>query len=206
MNTDIRLNKNLVENAFVNLTLAFNQKIANHLNRQVVPTEEGLFGIARVLIKKNPLFSKILDEEKIEAVAWEVIGNATVMQAIVFPEGEDPTQKWYASPGALASEIYEALRIKGETGDLQKAIDWQAAYCRNGETRMEFPHASYTVSRHFAIDIARGEPEPVGEENLVGKSVGFERVRRITGYLVGDLSRFNNGKRKEEHDRVKHGM
>ncbi len=34
----------------------------------------------------------------------------------------------------------------------------------------------------------------------------FERIRRITGYLVGTLDRFNNGKRAEEHDRVKHGI
>ena len=32
----------------------------------------------------------------------------------------------------------------------------------------------------------------------------FERIRRITGYLVGTLDRFNDGKRAEEHDRVKH--
>lgn len=34
----------------------------------------------------------------------------------------------------------------------------------------------------------------------------FERIRRITGYLVGTLDRFNNAKRAEEHDRVKHDM
>ena len=34
--------------------------------------------------------------------------------------------------------------------------------------------------------------------------VPFDRIRRITGYLVGTLDRFNNGKRAEEHDRVKH--
>lgn len=39
---------------------------------------------------------------------------------------------------------------------------------------------------------------------VVGEGVGFERIRRITGYLVGTLDRFNNGKRAEEHDRVKH--
>lgn len=38
-----------------------------------------------------------------------------------------------------------------------------------------------------------------------GEGVLFERVRRITGYLVGTLERFNNAKRAEEHDRVKHG-
>ncbi len=34
--------------------------------------------------------------------------------------------------------------------------------------------------------------------------VKFERIRRITGYLVGTVDRFNNGKRAEEKDRVKH--
>ena len=39
----------------------------------------------------------------------------------------------------------------------------------------------------------------------IGEGVKFERIRRITGYLVGTLDRFNNAKRDEEHDRVKHG-
>ena len=34
----------------------------------------------------------------------------------------------------------------------------------------------------------------------------FERIRRITGYLVGTLDRFNDAKRAEERDRVKHGV
>ena len=34
----------------------------------------------------------------------------------------------------------------------------------------------------------------------------FERIRRITGYLVGTVDRFNNAKRAEEHDRVKHSI
>lgn len=42
------------------------------------------------------------------------------------------------------------------------------------------------------------------EANLVGQGVGFERIRRITGYLVGTLDRFNDAKRSEEHDRIKH--
>ncbi|MBR5288210.1 MAG: anaerobic ribonucleoside triphosphate reductase [Clostridia bacterium] len=34
--------------------------------------------------------------------------------------------------------------------------------------------------------------------------VHFERIRRITGYLVGTMDRWGNAKRAEEHDRVKH--
>ena len=34
----------------------------------------------------------------------------------------------------------------------------------------------------------------------------FDRIRRITGYLVGTLDRFNDAKRAEERDRIKHPM
>ena len=44
-----------------------------------------------------------------------------------------------------------------------------------------------------------------GRREIDGQG-NFERIRRITGYLVGTLDRFNNGKRAEEHDRVKHGV
>ena len=39
----------------------------------------------------------------------------------------------------------------------------------------------------------------------VGEGVKFERIRRITGYLVGTLDRFNNAKKAEVTDRVCHG-
>ena len=39
-----------------------------------------------------------------------------------------------------------------------------------------------------------------------GKGVLFERIRRITGYLVGTLDRWNNAKQAEERDRVKHSI
>lgn len=47
--------------------------------------------------------------------------------------------------------------------------------------------------------------ESVVASKKIGEGVKFERIRRITGYLVGTLDRFNNAKRAEEHDRVKHG-
>ena len=41
-------------------------------------------------------------------------------------------------------------------------------------------------------------------KNEIGRGVGFYRIRRITGYLVGTTARWNNAKRAEERDRVKH--
>ena len=40
--------------------------------------------------------------------------------------------------------------------------------------------------------------------NYQFKIVPFERIRRITGYLVGTMERWNDAKTAEEHDRVKH--
>lgn len=53
------------------------------------------------------------------------------------------------------------------------------------------------MERQIDLDVA-------GSNILVGNGVRFERIRRITGYLVGTLDRFNNAKRAEVEDRVKH--
>jgi len=39
-----------------------------------------------------------------------------------------------------------------------------------------------------------------------GKNVNFERIRRITGYLVGTIDRWNDAKKAEERDRVNHSV
>ena len=44
------------------------------------------------------------------------------------------------------------------------------------------------------------------ENGMVGADVKFDRIRRITGYLVGTTDRLNNAKRAEERDRVKHSL
>jgi hypothetical protein len=44
----------------------------------------------------------------------------------------------------------------------------------------------------------------VATEKERGLGVEFQRLRRITGYITGDLKTWNSAKRSEEHDRVKH--
>ena len=41
--------------------------------------------------------------------------------------------------------------------------------------------------------------------NKIGEGVPFERIRRITGYLTGTMEKWNDAKKAEERDRVKHG-
>lgn len=58
--------------------------------------------------------------------------------------------------------------------------------------------------RVVEISIRRTEnPDEYGITPVFEK-VPFQRIRRITGYLVGTLDRFNNAKRAEVEDRVKH--
>ena len=44
------------------------------------------------------------------------------------------------------------------------------------------------------------------QNEKMGQGVGFERIRRITGYLVGTMDKWNDAKRAEERDRVKHSL
>ena len=44
------------------------------------------------------------------------------------------------------------------------------------------------------------------QSEKMGQGVGFERIRRITGYLVGTMDKWNDAKRAEERDRVKHSL
>lgn len=57
----------------------------------------------------------------------------------------------------------------------------------------------------LVITLDKFEPEMVDLE-YKWENKPFHRLRRITGYLVGNLGRWNNGKRAEERDRVKHGV
>ena len=57
----------------------------------------------------------------------------------------------------------------------------------------------------LTISLNPDESESVALDAEV-QPIQFQRIRRITGYLVGTLDRFNNGKRAEEHDRVKHSL
>lgn len=48
--------------------------------------------------------------------------------------------------------------------------------------------------------------EETRDSGMIGDGIHFERIRRVTGYLTGDLSTWNDAKRAEERDRVRHGI
>jgi len=54
------------------------------------------------------------------------------------------------------------------------------------------------------MSITEKQVDIAGSNILVGCGIRFERIRRITGYLVGTMARFNDAKAAEVRDRVKH--
>ena len=64
----------------------------------------------------------------------------------------------------------------------------------------------YHLKELEKLTVVAVNKEEKNMEKVVGENVGFERIRRITGYLVGTTDRFNNSKKAEEKDRVKHGL
>lgn len=60
-----------------------------------------------------------------------------------------------------------------------------------------------SLLKSIKLSLVKGDPESCeAEYQLEGRP--FERIRRITGYLVGTTDRWNNAKRAELNDRVKH--
>ena len=70
-------------------------------------------------------------------------------------------------------------------------------------------YKEYVTNKHPSVTITKMVLQAGGEYmniTLYSDSPPFERIRRITGYLVGTLDRFNDAKRAEEADRVKHDV
>lgn len=76
----------------------------------------------------------------------------------------------------------------------QKEIDAYIMHFRNANPDKEFKTFDFKIDGDY-VDV-----------NYTYDSVPFERIRRITGYLVGTVDRFNNAKRAEVESRVKHSL
>jgi len=86
--------------------------------------------------------------------------------------------------------------------------------CRINVTGGELPQAEIDAYISRAQQKFGAEPQGIDikvdgdyvELSYDFGSVPFHRIRRITGYLVGTLDRFNDAKRAEESQRVKHAL
>ena len=94
-------------------------------------------------------------------------------------------------------------------GDPLKNIDaFEAVIRKMKESGVGYGSVNHPVDRDPICGYSGiiGDTCPSCGRSEGSDGVGFERLRRITGYLVGTLDRWNDGKKAEEHDRVKHGV
>lgn len=77
-------------------------------------------------------------------------------------------------------------------------------------TREEFKQVLEELTKEDLIRIMLSLQKELKEEfeklEFELTKIPFERIRRITGYLVGTTDRFNNAKKAEEKERVKHNV
>lgn len=89
--------------------------------------------------------------------------------------------------------VVEDVHVEVSGGEMEEAeIKEYLAYLRNKFKQRSLQSLSLTIDGDEVELRYRFRPEP------------FERIRRITGYLVGTMNKWNNAKRAEERDRVKH--
>ena len=89
----------------------------------------------------------------------------------------------------------KSINITVHGGTLtQEEMDATVRYAQN-----KYPNRELT-----GLDITLDGDEVELQYHLA--PVPFERIRRITGYLVGTIDQWNNAKAAEEHDRVKHAV
>ena len=111
---------------------------------------------------------------------------------------------------------YHALTNAGHISYVETGRRYRCRICAAFEKVVRFMKASAasatapsttrsTATRSAAITASSAIPARAAAAARTPDQP-FERIRRITGYLVGTLDRFNNGKRAEERDRVKHGV
>ena len=97
-------------------------------------------------------------------------------------------------PGETKIPVHDGIEVEVDGAKLDCAeIDAYVAYAKRKEG---------TALRKLIIHV---EGDEVNLEYRL-RQEGFERVRRITGYLVGTVDRWNSAKQHELHDRRTHGL
>lgn len=71
------------------------------------------------------------------------------------------------------------------------------------ELRNYFDYVKARIAHFDSIHVHLNDDDTV-DIDWTRRNQSFERIRRITGYLVGDIDRWNDAKKSEEKDRVKH--
>lgn len=125
------------------------------------------------------------------------------------PSGEKVELHFTQHEADTAVFALRHIMEQGQTPDILVAdtapeLDYALYRAHCDATGVSQPLSEQEFMNRYHQSNGQSAPLSDAHDDLVGEGVGFERIRRITGYLVGDLDRFNNAKRAEVRDRVAH--
>lgn len=125
------------------------------------------------------------------------------------PSGEKVELHFTQHEADTAVFALRHIMEQGQTPDIlvadtAPALDYALYQAHCEATGVNHPLSEQEFMNRYHQPNGQSAPLSDAHDDLVGEGVGFERIRRITGYLVGDLDRFNNAKRAEVRDRVAH--
>jgi hypothetical protein len=95
----------------------------------------------------------------------------------------------------MLTEVIDGVKISGNIIDIHP--DELKQYVERGKLQHPDMTSMWVKLKGDEVELRYFGPG--------GTPVPFDRIRRISGYLVGSLSKWNDAKRAEEADRVKHG-
>lgn len=104
--------------------------------------------------------------------------------------------------------LYSIYKINNERGRYMM-IDFSSDFYVNDSEKQHYIDEAIAETGVSSVeDIKKIKLTQDGDDVIMDIQLvtqpKFERIRRITGYLTGNLDSWNNAKRAEEHDRVKH--
>ena len=152
----------------------------------------------KAMTAESPDAALQLQPKEIAAIAYTEPDGERI--ELHFSQNEQDTAV-FAFQNIMEQNLVQEVVVADTAPDLDYAL--YQKYCDATETTSRLDEEQFMARFHHNAagerTIHQGADDP-----LIGESVGFERIRRITGYLVGDLDRFNNAKRAEVRDRLPH--
>lgn len=94
----------------------------------------------------------------------------------------------------MKTMMFDNVEVQADTNEFSAdELKYYVEVAKSKFPKMTLTHLKVELSTDGGVDL-----------KYRFEGVKFERIRRITGYLTGDLNSWNNAKRAEESERVKH--
>lgn len=202
-------NREIVNDILMSIVFSLNDRCAEALNMNNEVTLTDLGKMAEEAIADEDLSGVGDDQAFLQELKELSMSQVSLLEiskdderSVFYPDIANFVKEFLASADNLYTRHgFNKEQVDGFRKDI---FNSQLDLIHRKKCSFTINDKSYKGVMRMGAEVINGPKNE--KEKLIGENIGFERTRRITGYLVGTLDRFNNAKRSEERDRVKHGM